>query len=172
MKRQEKSFSTKKKIKTKGVTQAVDLETVCSRLNQIIERSNAIDEQISKYEQQQNKKNILSPITISTDSVSTFHQYSIKSQKKSVENTELYDFPKLTSNQTSQSKISSISKDGNSSINNSLVSPNQNNADDPLTLKTLYDLMLELKEQVKCIADNQKIMQKEIEKLSLQHSLQ
>lgn len=172
MKRQEKTFSTKKKIKTKGVTKGVDLETVCLRLNQIIERSNAIDEQISKYEEQQNKKNILSPITIPPDSVSTFNQYSIKSQKKSVESTELYDFPKLTSNQPSQSKISSISKDRNSSINNSLVSPNQNNADDPMTLKTLYHLMLELKEQVTSIAENQKIMQKEIEKLSMQHRFQ
>lgn len=154
MRKTKNGSSPKKSIKKSNVLSSVDLHSICIRLNHIIERSNAIDNQLSLYEKQITR-NQLTPISMQEDPISEYGNISPNSKSHL----------NISSPPTVSTKISfsDNTKLSPKSLSNTYQeSPITIKTDNQISLKDLYDLMIEMKQQITEIARNQEVMQKEI----------
>lgn len=163
MRKTESRASSKRSVRSANNISSFDLHSICVRLNEIIERSNSIDNQLSEYE---NKiiKNKITPISIQEEPISEYglaspgskHQSKISSPLKSITQTTISDIndltPKVLTTSFQQDPITKISD-------------NSNYQENQISLNDIYRLVLDLKQQVTEIAKNQKVMQEEIKRL-------
>lgn len=163
MRRLESKGSPKKTAKNTNNFRSLDLHNICIRLNQIIERSNAIDNQLSKYEKQITT-NKITPISIQEDPISEYGSHSPESKYRFSNSSPKNSFS------TTISSINSPDAKSNASVYNENpiveVTKTVNSEEKQISLNDLYLLMIDLKLQVTEIAKNQLKMEEEIRKLA------
>lgn len=165
MRKTEKRGSPKKTAKNPNHFRSLDLHSVCIRLNQIIERSNAIDNKLSEYEKTITK-NRITPISIQEEPISEYGTRSSpesKYQSATTSSSRVSSPTAIFNIDDQQPKLSTVNYNENLNLKTSETSSVQGNQ---ISLNDIYCLMLDLKKQVTEIAKNQLKMQEEIQKLA------
>ena len=170
-KNQSHSYKSPKKKENRN---SVDIEGICSRLNQIIKRSNEIDEKLSKMEKKSSKDDHAS--TSNSTNFSPFkgstspnpNTSSTKKAEKTVNfrlsmNDQSYGDQSITHDSyISQNSLLHISNSNNThNINNSISSNQQ------ISINDLYAIVLELKQQIGQVIVNQNEMREEIKQIRM-----
>ncbi|OHT04116.1 hypothetical protein TRFO_06419 [Tritrichomonas foetus] len=194
MKKKTIPYDAKKAAKKSIGLSSADIEIICSRLNQIIERSNEIDKKLSKYEEKESQQ-LMSPVSIKSSSINQYGQIKAPPQQQQLHNSprsessprpsRLSKNASFAKNINSTGNISNVSQASNTTrrSNDSSILVNSNQPQKTsfsariqpidfeyeVSISDLFKLMLEIKEQVDELAENQKEMKSDIKKLMALH---